>query len=496
MSDWIDEEFGAVRLGDQRLNERLRRLLMRKWENPQRSLSAGCQGRAEVEAASRFFDNPKANLDKILAPHRAATLARIRQGGYRRILLVQDTSECDYTTHPALQGAGPLSSQDRRGFFTHNLLVVTPERVPLGLWHTFIFARDDAEHGKAATRKERPIEQKESFRWIEGYREACALASLLPECEVLCLADRESDIYELFVEYGQRRAQGLPVAELLIRSNQDRCLEPFETEAATAAEPGPPPPAPKKIRARLAAAPGLGHVAFDVPAATRLKKTKGKCPKPVHRSARHVEQEVRAVPIRLKPPWRSPAAGGALPAVELWVVEARESQPPAGEEPLVWVLLTTLPVATSAQAVELLELYLCRWEIELLHRMLKSGCHVEEIQLRFDFRLEPAIGLYLIVAWRLLYVLHLGRVCPDLPCAVLFEECEWKPVVVVLKGHAALQHPPSVGEMVRLIAQLGGHLARKNDPPPGMKCFWQGMMCVTHFALCWKSFGERAPDTS
>ena len=362
MSDWTDEEFGDVHLGDQRLNRRLRRLLLRKWENPQRSLSAGCQGRAEVEAASRFFDNPKAHLDKILAPHRAATLARIRLGGYRRVLLVQDTSEGDYTTHPALQGAGPLSSQDRRGFFIHNLLVVTPERVPLGLWHTFIYARDDAEHGKAATRKERPIEQKESFRWIEGYREACALAGLLPACEVLCLADRECDIYELFVEYDQRCAQGLPVAELLIRSNQDRCLEPFEAEAATAAGSVPPPPAPKKIRARLAAATVLGHVAFDVPAATRLKKTKGKCPKPVHRSARHVEQEVRAVPIRLKPPWRSPAVGGALPAVELWVVEARD-QPPAGEEPLVWVLLTTLPVATSAQAVELLELYLCRWEI-------------------------------------------------------------------------------------------------------------------------------------
>lgn len=395
MNHWIDEEFGGIDLGDARLDQRVRRLLARKWQYPQRSFSAACQGRAEIEAALRFFDNPKAALDKILAPHRAATLERIRQGGYRRVLLVQDTTELDYTTHKKLAGSGPLSSTDRRGFFAHNLLAVTPERVPLGLWHTFLFARDDAEHGKSAECKQRPIEEKESFRWLEGYREACALAGLVPGCEVLCVGDRESDIYELFVEHEQRLAQGLPVAQLLIRSKTDRCLEPFaaphepaaaadtadaaaSAPAASAAEPA------RKILSRLAASAALGRVKFSVPEATqRNKKRKGSRQPPVHRSARTVEQDVRAIPIRLKPPYRSAAAGGALPAVELTVLEARELQPPPGEEPLVWVLLTTLSADTFAAAAELLELYLCRWEIELLHRVLKSGCKVEEIQQRF-----------------------------------------------------------------------------------------------------------------
>ena len=160
----------------------------------------------------------------------------------------------------------------------------------------------------------------------------------------------------------------------------------------------------------------LGTVKFRVPEAIqRNKKVKGSRQPPVHRSARTVEQEVKALPIRLQPPHRRAAAGGALPVVELWVVEARELNPPAGEEALVWVLLTTLPVTNFEQAAEMLELYLCRWEIELLHRVVKSGCKVEQIQQRFDFRIKPVIVLYLIVAWRLLYVMRLGRACPDLP---------------------------------------------------------------------------------
>ncbi len=488
MNDWIEDEFGSVSLGDQRLNQRLRLLLARKWEKPGASFSAASQGHKEVVAASRFFNNEKTTQAKILSPHRAGTLERIRTGEYRRVLLVQDTTECDYTSHEKLPGTGPLSSQDRRGFFAHNQLVITPERVPLGLWDTAIEARDDAEHGKSAARKHRPIEDKESFRWLEGYRHACALAAAVPGCQVVSLGDRENDIYEVFVESWQRRAEGRPTAELLIRSKEDRCLEPFDPAAETAG-----PPAGHKMRSRLAAAAPLGTVQFHVPAATHDRKVKGST-RQITRAARDVVQEVRAIRVCLQPPFRSVATGGPLPAGELTVVEAREINPPAGEEPLVWVLLTTLPVASFEPACEMLELYLCRWEIELFHRVLKSGCRLEEIQQRHDFSLKPAIVLYMIIAWRLLYVMRLGRACPELPCDRVFDESEWKSVVVALKGRAALQHKPSVGEMVRMIAQLGGHLGRKNDSPPGMKSMWIGMARLADFAFCWERFGAHAAD--
>lgn len=496
LNAWIEEEFGDIDFADARLDQRLRRLLAHKWQNPQQSFSAA--GHAEAMAASRFFENTNVTPEKILAAHRVGTLERIRSGQHPRVLLLQDTTECDYSTHKELLGVGPLSSPDRRGFFAHNHLVVTPERLPLGLWDTLIYARDDAEHGKSADCKNRPIEEKESFRWLEGYRHACALAGQAPACQVISVSDREADIYEVFAEYWQRREQGLPVAELLIRSKFDRCLEPFEEASVPAASTptAAPTPGQEKIRSRLAAAPVLGTVKFRVPQATqRNKKVKGSRQPPVQRSAREVEQEARAIRIRLKPPHRSAAAGGPLPPVELTVVEARESNPPAGEEPLVWVLLTTLPVDTFEQAAEVLHLYLCRWEIELFHKVLKSGCRLEEMQQRYDFTLLPAIVLYMLVAWRLLYVMRLGRACPELPCDLVFDESEWKSVVVVLKGRAALQHKPSVGEMVLMIAKLGGYLGRKNDPPPGMKSMWIGMTRLADFALCWERFQPAPSDT-
>ena len=175
-------------------------------------------------------------------------------------------------------------------------------------------------------------------------------------------------------------------------------MEDFDSPDETSAAPTETTagkPAPDKILARLAAAAVLGQVKFDVPEAIqRNKKVKGSRQPPVRRSARTVTQAVKALPIRLRALYRRPEAGGTLPPVNLWVVEAREIAPPTGEEPLGWVLLTTLPVDSFEQAGKLLEVYLCRWEIELLHRVLKSGCKVEQIQQRFDFRIEPVIVLY------------------------------------------------------------------------------------------------------
>jgi hypothetical protein len=238
----------------------------------------------------------------------------------------------------------------------------------------------------------------------------------------------------------------------------------------------------------------LGTIKFHLPAATCEKQVKGRGPQPVRRPAREVAQEVRAIRIRLKPPHRSAEAGGPLPPVELTVVEVREINPPPDTEPLGWVLLTTLPVESFAPAAAVLELYLCRWEIELFHKVLKSGCRLEEMQQRYDFTLQPAIVLCMIVACRLLHVMRLGRVCPDLPCDVVFDPSEWQPVVVVLKGRAALAQKPSVTEIIRLIAQLGGYLGRKKDPPPGMKCLWIGMARMADFALCWERFGQASAD--
>jgi hypothetical protein len=482
MSDWTQAEYRTLDFGDKRLNARFRLILERKMDQPQASISGGCQGHNEVIAASRLFNNDLVTPEKILAPHRDCILARIREAADPEVLLIQDTTECDFSTHKALTGMGPLGPKERRGFFAHSQLVVTSERLPLGVWDTLIYARQDEDHGKSAERKSQPIEDKESMRWLEGYREACALAQAVPGCQVISISDREGDIYEVFAEYTQRKAQGQSTAQFLIRCNQDRCLEPFEKSAKK----------PGKIRAQLAQAPVLGSIKFHVPKAEQLKKIKGNR-QLIPRSARNVEQEVRAIRIPLKPPSRQ--VGEALPVVELTVVEAREINPPAGEVPLVWILLTSLPVETFAQAQAVLKRYLCRWEIELFHKVLKSGCKLEALQQRYDYSLKPAIISCMIIAWRICYVTHLGRLCPELPCEVMFDRSEWEPVVVVLKGRAALKSPPTLGEMIILIAKLGGYLGRKNDPPPGNKCLWIGMARMADIALGWEAFKPPPADT-
>ena len=177
---------------------------------------------------------------------------------------------------------------------------------------------------------------------------------------------------------------------------------------------------------------------------------------------------MRAGRVRLKPPYRKDER---LPEVEINTVLVEEINPPEGEEPITWLLLTSLPVDTFEQACLVVEYYLCRWQIEIYFKVLKSGCKIEDRQFETSERIKPCIALYMIVAWRVLFVTMLGRECPDLPCTVLFEDDEW--------------------ESVYMIASLGGYLNRKCDGPPGTKTMWVGLQRMVDFALAWKSFGPK-----
>jgi hypothetical protein len=481
MQEWIEQEFSTCDLGDQRLENRLKKILSRISQDPSKSMSSALRGFAEVVACRRFFNNEAVSQSQLLAPHREASLERIKQ--YPKVLFIQDTTELDFTTKKKLEGAGPLSSPHRRGFFAHNELVLSPERLPLGLWETAIAARLDEEYGKASQRKEKPIEQKETDRWLEGYRHGCDLAQLVPGTEVIVCGDREADIYEVFAERETRLASGQPAASWLIRSKTDRCLEPLEEK-----EQVEPPaeqtqkPARQKIQQRLEESPVLGTISFTVAAKEQFKKVKGGSRKKVQRSRRIVTQEIRAIQVQLKAPWRKDRR---LPAVQIWVVQAKEIEPPVGEEPIHWTLLTSLEVTDFEQARAVIDLYLCRWEIEVFHRVLKTGCRVEELQVHSP-RIKLAILLYMIVAWRVLYVLHLGRQCPDLPCSVVFEEDEWQATWVIIKGGSPPQSPPTLNAMIRMVASFGGFLGRKSDGRPGPQTLWIGLSRVQDFALCWQ----------
>lgn len=333
--------------------------------------------------------------------------------------------------------------------YVHPTLLVTPKRLSLGVWDAWMWAREADHHGQAEERRHWPIEAKESIRWIEGYERVCELAAEVPETRLIYVADRESDIYELFAAAERAGEQGRR-AEWLIRATHNRVLDDSD-----------------KLYAALEAAPALGQVTFELPRA------------PGH-PARRVTQTLRTVTVTLRAPYR---VGEKLPPVMVTALLAREEQPPEGYEPVRWLLLTSLPVTTAEQALEVLNYYLCRWEIELFFRILKDGCEVEELQLERTERREPALALYMIIAWRVLYLMRLGRQCPDLACDVVFDDEEWRAVYLVSEQRQPPAEPPPLAEILAMVGRLGGHLGRQGDGPPGPKAIWIGLQRTHDFVL-------------
>jgi hypothetical protein len=478
MQDWILEEAAAVDMGDERLNRRFRIVLNTMSQKPSLQFPAGCNGRAETAAAYRFLDNEKVGKDQILLPHRTATVERIR--AEKVVLIPQDTTELDMTRpREIMAGAGPLNDESRVGFHDHMLLAMTPEGVALGVVAADIWAREfdgfekDAEQ-KRAERRAKSIEEKESHRWLAGYREASRVAQEAPETLIVCLSDSEGDIYECVLE-GQKKTD-TPKAEWIIRACQDRGLIVDKGAAAGC---------PTRLRAQVASTPIQGHLTVDV--RERLPKTKDDRKRKQAREARTAELTIQAARVRLRGPDRP---GGKLADIEVNCVLVTEPNPPEGAEPVEWLLLTSLPIDTVEQVLATIKYYCGRWQIEIYFRILKSGCKVEESQLEKADRFEPYLALCMIVAWRIQYVMMLGRNFPDLPCDVAFDEDEWKTVYTVVKNQPPPQEPPSLQTMVGLVASLGGHLGRKGDGEPGPKAVWVGLQRMTDLVRGWRAFAR------
>jgi hypothetical protein len=441
---WAAQELLAAHLGDKRLNRRAVKLLSRLADRPEASLPSALQSWPEMMAAYRFFDNEKVTPEKVLEPHRDATLMRAQE--FPVVLCVQDTTELDYTSKPQTQGLGPLTYGSSLGLYIHPTLAITPERLCLGVLDQWSWSRDPEEHGgkDRQHRLRRSLEDKESFRWVEGYRRVCDWQVTLPKTRLVYMADGDSDLFELFDE-GQSGE-----AAWLIRASQDRAL-------VTGGLLGP----------TLREAEVLGTLEFDLPAAPG-------------RAARRVTQTLRAAHLKLRPPYRPDKK---LPVVEVTAILAWEEEPPEGVESVEWLLLTNLAVQSAKEAQEKVQWYVCRWQIEVYFRILKSGCKVEELQLQERDRLEIALAFYMIVAWRVLYLIMLGRTLPELSCEVVLATEEWKAVYLVSERKRPPSKPPQLQQMLIMIARLGGFLARKGDGDPGPKALWIGLQRTRDFVL-------------
>jgi len=197
---------------------------------------------------------------------------------------------------------------------------------------------------------------------------------------------------------------------------------------------------------------------------------------------------------RRKPPRNRPAGSAKQAAVPVTAILATEQAPPAGALPLHWLLLTTWPVCSFADACQLLLWYSYRWLIERYHFVLKSGCGVEALQLRTAARLENAVAVAGLAAVQVLWLTYLAREQPQLPCTVAFSTTEWQTLVCVSSG-APLPplQPPSLREAARLTAKLGGFLGRSGDGEPGPLTIWRGIARLTDMVAARTLFQHPPP---
>jgi Transposase Tn5 dimerisation domain/Transposase DNA-binding/Transposase DDE domain len=474
------DEMKGVDLGDERLDTRVQLVLSQLSGHPTASIPAACGGHAEMTAAYRLFDNDKVGFHGVLQPHRDRTRTRI--AAQPVALLVPDTTELDLTRpEQPVQGDGPLdgSGGTRRGVFLHLMHAFTPDGTPLGTVQGIPWARDDEKPRNATrTRGERaaqPIEEKESFRWLLSMDQAREEARHCPGTRIIVMADSEADILEVLAA----GMEGPRSVDWIVRSCQDRALvdDLDETQAAQ-----------DYLRAEVGAAPVLFRQAITI----RGRTAKVACEDRTRRQPRKTREavvEVRAARVTLRAPER-PA--GQLADVTVHAVLVREVDPPADDVAVEWLLLTSLPIDTIDQVRVIVQYYCSRWMVEIFFRVLKSGCRVEKRRFKHVDRLLPCLAVYLIVAWRTLYVCRLGRSCPEISCEAVFEPAEWQSVYQVVKRQSPPKQAPKLQEMVRLVAQLGGYVNRKRGAEPGPQTVWLGLQRLHDITLCWQVFGPGA----
>ena len=440
MVGWASQELEALDVGDVRRTARAQHMVCKMAELPEGSIPQVFRTHAEITAAYRFLSCEAVTPEALGAALREACVARVAQ--HSVVLAIQDTTTLNYTHHPATAGRGPLAEPHVLGFLVHSVLAVSAQGVPLGVLHQKQWARDPEASPTRNKRRQRPFADKESFRWVESLQ---VVHEHIPAgTTVINIADREGDIYEVFAE--PRPAN----SELLIRSCYNRCLCDVD----------------QQLHQTMAAQPVVGEMNV------RLRRRPDRKPTDVC-------AQVRSCTVTLRPPHHR-VEGTALAPVTLTAILVTEKCPPKGRKPVRWLLLTTLTVASLEDARQIVGYYTRRWLIERFHYTLKSGCRIEQSQLRNVARLGRLLGLYCIVAWRLLWMLYLSRAEPDCPCVIAFTEQEWR---LLYRAWQHLHHrndplptqPPPLSEVVRRVAQLGGFIGRKADGDPGVATLWRGL---------------------
>ncbi|NET59498.1 MAG: IS4 family transposase [Symploca sp. SIO2E6] len=420
---------------DIRHAKRLRKILWLLSEHPGETVPKASGNASNSQSIYRFWSNEKVTKTQILASHREGVVKRCVEAGI--VLAIQDTTDLEYTTHEATKGLGYINQTIQQGIKVHSCIAVSVKGEPLGLLHQQSWTRKHRS-GKKKERKKKPIQEKESYRWLETVKGA--EEGLAEKAKLIHVADREADIFELFA---QKRSAN---SELLIRGEYNRRVKE---------EMG-------YLLPMIEQRPTLGTMTIN------LERN----PK---RPARQATLQIRGMRVTLEVPQNHPKPHNLEP-VEINVLLVEETEKPTdGSQPIRWLLLTTLPIDDFQKAWQCVQWYSYRWLIERFHFTLKSGCGMEKLQLQTRERLLKALATYNIIAWRLMWLTYQVRLNPDASCQVVFSPQEWKLLRRKFQPKNRSKKPPTLGQALIWIARLGGFLARSGDGEPGLKTLWRGL---------------------
>ena len=444
--DWIERETAASCFADLRLAQRFGRLLSQMSEHIGATVPMACQDWANTKAAYRFFDNERVSEAEILAGHFAST--RERAAEFKGpVLVLHDTTEFSFQREKEIGLLGKLRQRIMCGLLLHSSLAVSSEGLPLGLAAVKFWTRQKFKGCNALKRKINPtrvpIDQKESQRWLDNLREAST--RLTPSERLVHIADREGDIYELFCAAEEAQTN------FLIRTCVDRLAEDGQ----------------RTVEAQMQKTPVQG----------------------VHRlllRSKNGESCAVELEIKYRHLWILPPIGKQqkYPDLPLTVIHAIERGTPKDRKKVEWKLVTNLPVESLAEAIEKLEWYAMRWKIETFHKILKSGCRVEESKLRTAERLVNRIAICCVLSWRIFWMTMVQRSAPKTSPLLALTEVE----LLLLDEITAANGGPSstkrtLADYLLCIARLGGYLARAHDPPPGNIVMWRGLSRLTDIQL-------------
>ena len=423
--NWAEEEFHGAPLGDKRLEKRLISIAQEKSKAPTKPFTEVARGdRAAIAGYYRFIDAPagsEIDMDAILQPHRDRTLCRMNNSG--DVLCLHDTTDLNLDNLNVCEGLGVIGSNQTktktRGLRLHSSLAVDTESgIPLGVLHQNCYAPEKRPAAKRnKDQRYVPIEHKEINRWITSLNACTELTGQLDSgTSTVHVMDREADFFELFSAWRHRGRD-----HLIVRAKHDRSIGNGLSLFQGIRETEP-----------------VGEIAVEVRRRSGRRK-QGRRAAQSPRAARTAPVEIRTMPVLIRPPKHG--LSSKKEPVQCWLLHAWEREVPEdGSEPIEWFLICTFPVETLETAEYAVSSYAKRWRIEDWHRTLKSCCRAQDSAVESAEQQMRLLAINMVLAWRVMLLMHLGRQLPDLPPELLFSDIE---IEVLNKCAPSLPGPSS-----------------------------------------------------